>query len=176
MMTSSGKVIIFTGNGKGKTTAGMGLVCCALEMGLTVLVVQFMKAEKTSGEHFTAEQYGDRLKIKALGRKGFMTTRTGKPVDHLMAQYALEEVKAEIETGRYDWVLIDEANVAVYMNLIKPEDIIDVIDRRPGHVGLIITGRYAHPLVVERADIVSEFSQVKHYYDQGVASRKGIEY
>ena len=170
------RVIVITGNGKGKTTASLGMAWTALGRGWKVMMIQFMKSPESSGEHFAALAYEGRMTINPLGRKGFMTSKTGKPVDQLMAEYALREARVALTSGLYDLVILDEANVAVLMNLIALEELVGLIRDKPDNVELILTGRGAHPDVVALADVVSEFVLVKHYYDQGVLSRQGIEY
>lgn len=175
-MISPGKVQIFTGEGKGKTTAAVGLACRAAGRGLKVLMIQFLKAPETSGEHFSAKALYPMITIKAMGRKGFIRRRGCEPLDAVMAEAALEEARKGMLGGEYDMVILDEVNYAVHFGLIKLEDVLALMDSRPEHVELVLTGRYARTEVINRADVVLEMKKIKHHYDNGVGAREGIEY
>ncbi|MFC1833589.1 cob(I)yrinic acid a,c-diamide adenosyltransferase [Thermodesulfobacteriota bacterium] len=175
-MNDEGKIQVFTGEGKGKTTAALGLAWRAIGRGLRVFMVQFLKAPETSGEHFAAKAFGDRMTIKPMGRKGFIRRRGCEPLDALMAEIALEEARFALTGKEYDVIILDEVNVAVHLGLVEVEDLLELMSSRPDKVELVLTGRYAHPDVVERADSVLEMRKIKHPFDQGVPARRGIEY
>jgi cob(I)alamin adenosyltransferase len=175
-MNSTGKVQIFTGDGKGKTTAALGLAFRAAGRGLKVLMIQFLKAPDTSGEHFAVKALEPMITIKPMGRKGFIGRRGGEPLDAVMAKRALEEARMAMLGGEYDMIILDEVNYAVYFGLISVEDVVNLMDSRPEQVELILTGRYARPEVTSRADVVVEMKKIKHHYDKGVGAREGIEY
>jgi len=167
-----GYVQVYTGNGKGKTTASLGLALRAAGAGLKVYIVQFLKKGDYSEikslslfENITIEQYG-------LGR--FVK---GKPTKEDIAAGAKGYLKLckALKAEQYDMVIAEEANVACMCNLISEEEILALIDMKPDNVELVITGRGATRSVIERADLVTEMKEVKHYYKKGVTARVGIE-
>jgi cob(I)alamin adenosyltransferase len=168
-----GYVQIYTGDGKGKTTAAIGLAIRALGAGWPVFFAQFLKAGEYS-EHKALARFSDHLTIKAYGRNVFIK---GEPQeeDRRLAQEAYQEIAEIVASGRHRLVILDEANVAVHYGLITVDQILDLIDRRAEGVELLITGRYAHSRLIERADLVTKMRGVKHYFDQGVKARVGVE-
>jgi len=174
MGLSKGYVQIYTGEGKGKTTAALGQAFRSVGRGLKVFMVQFMKAPDSSGEHFAARSLDNLLTIKALGRKGFIIGDP-TPQDRQMARDALNEAKTAMLSGQYDLIILDEVNVAVILALLEVKDLIDLIKAKPDQVELILTGRNAHPEIMALADLVSEIRPVKHYFANGVRAREGIE-
>jgi cob(I)alamin adenosyltransferase len=175
-MTETGRIQVFTGEGKGKTTAAVGAAVRAIGRGLKVLMIQFLKPPNSSGEQIAALVLDPQFKIKPMGRKGFIRRRGCEPLDQVMAEIALNEARSEIASGDYDVVILDEINVAVHMGLINVADLLDLMDSKAENVELILTGRYAHPSVIERADSVLEMKKIKHHFDAGVPAREGIEY
>jgi len=174
MGLTKGYVQIYTGEGKGKTTAALGLALRAVGRGLTVFMVQFMKAPESSGEHFAARSLDRLLTIKPLGRQGFIIGDP-TPQDRQMALDALNEARGAMLSGQYDLVILDEVNVAVSLTLLEANELVDLIKARPDQVELILTGRNAHPEIMALADLVSEIRPLKHYFDNGVRAREGIE-
>ena len=168
-----GYVQIYTGDGKGKTTAAIGLAIRALGAGWPVFFAQFLKAGEYS-EHKALAQFSDHLTIKTYGRNVFIK---GEPEeeDRRLAQEAYQEIAEIVASGRHRLVILDEANVAVHYGLITVDQILDLIDRRAEGVELLITGRHAHSRLIERADLVTEMRAVKHYFDQGITARVGVE-
>ncbi len=175
-MAETGKIQVFTGEGKGKTTAALGLAWRAIGRGLKVFMVQFLKAPDTSGEHFAAHAFAPMMIIKPMGRKGFIHRRGLEPLDTVMAELALEEARTAMLGGEFDVIILDEINVAVNLGIIAIKDLLDLMEAKPENVELVLTGRYAHPEVVLRADVVLEMRKIKHHYDNGVVAREGIEY
>jgi len=175
-MSLNGKVQVFTGDGKGKTTAAAGSALRAAGRGLKVLMIQFLKAPDTSGEHFAIKALEPMITIKPMGRKGFIRVRGVDPLDAEMAKTALEEAKWAMSDGEYDMIILDEVNLAVHFGLIGVEDVVKLLDSRPEKVELILTGRYASEELISRADLVVEMKKVKHHYDNGVGAREGMEY
>ena len=175
-MSLNGKVQVFTGDGKGKTTAAAGSALRAAGRGLKVLMIQFLKAPDTSGEHFAAKALEPMITIKPMGRKGFIRRRGCEPLDAVMAETALEEAKMAMVGGEYDMIILDEVNIAVHFGLISVEAVVKLMDSRPEKVELILTGRYARPEVISRADVVLEMKKIKHHYDKGIGAREGIEF
>jgi cob(I)alamin adenosyltransferase len=175
-MEENGRVHVFTGDGKGKTTAALGLAWRALGRGLKVFMVQFLKAPDSSGEHFAAKAFEPMFTIEPMGRKGFIRKPDPESDDRIMADRALQEARNAMLGGEFDVVILDEINVAVNLGLIPVESVLDFLDARPDRVEMVFTGRNAHPDVIERADYVLEMRKIKHPFDQGIAARKGIEY
>jgi cob(I)alamin adenosyltransferase len=172
---TKGLVQVYTGNGKGKTTASLGLVFRALGHGLRIHVMQFMKGQTIYGELESAKQFADRLTIEQVGLPGFIKEGKQTAVDRDMAQEAFARAKNMVASGDYDLVVLDELNCAVDFDLVDVADVKELIRAKPEHTELVITGRNAHPEVVELADLVTEMREIKHYFNTGQAARVGIE-
>ncbi len=168
-----GYVQVYTGDGKGKTTAAIGLAIRALGAGWRVFIAQFLKSGEYS-EHKALAQFSDHLTIKTYGRNVFIK---GEPEeeDRRLAQEAYQKIAEIVASGQHRLVILDEANVAVHYGLITVEQILDLIDRRAEGVELLITGRYAHSRLIERADLVTEMLEIKHYFERGIKARVGVE-
>lgn len=172
---SKGLVQVYTGNGKGKTTASLGLVFRALGHGLRIHVMQFMKGQTIYGELESAKQFTDRLTIEQVGLPGFIKEGKQTAVDREMAQEAFGRAKDMVASGDYDMVVLDELNCAVDFDLVDVADVKELIRTKPEHTELVITGRNAHPEVIDLADLVTEMREIKHYFNNGQAARVGIE-
>jgi cob(I)alamin adenosyltransferase len=170
---TTGYVQVYTGNGKGKTTAAIGLAIRAVGAGFRVLIVQFLK----NGNYSEIKTLGRLSRLITLEQYGAKRIIGQSPteIDRILFRKGLERVKATLDTGKYQMVVMDEANVAVHYGLLSVEDLLGIITSKPRDVELIITGRYAHPNVVAAADLVTEMKEVKHYYRKGVPGRLGIE-
>ncbi len=168
-----GYVQVYTGDGKGKTTAAFGLALRAVGAGLRVYIAQFVKSMRY-GEVEAAEQLGDRLVIEQLGRDCFIR-KAPEPEDIAAARAGYQKVEGILRAGEFDVVVLDEVTIATHFELFSVEDLLALLDARPDHVELVITGRKADPRIIERADLVTEMREVKHYYQQGIEARKGIE-
>jgi cob(I)alamin adenosyltransferase len=168
-----GYVQVYTGNGKGKTTAALGLALRAAGAGLRVFIAQFLKGGDYS-EIRALRRLEENITVKQYGRGVFIN---GKPADEdvLAARQGLAEARERMASGEYDVVILDEANVAALLGLVTVGDLLDFIGIKPYDVELVITGRSADPLVMKRADLVTEMTEVKHYYRDGVQAREGIE-
>lgn len=169
-----GYIQVYTGNGKGKTTAALGLALRAAGAGLKVFIAQFIKKRKCS-EHKALERFKDLITVKQYGTgflKGWKPTRS--EID--AAEKGLKEVKNIIASKTYDMVILDEINIAAHYNLISIDDIIDLLNSRPSHMEVVLTGRYADERIIEKADLVTEMKEIKHYYKKGVKARRGIEH
>ncbi len=164
---------VYTGNGKGKTTAAFGLALRAAGAGFKVFIAQFVKGMKYS-ELESVKRFSDLIDLKQYGRGGF-SNRDPIEEDFQLAKAGLDEVSGILESGEYQLVIMDEANIAVHYDLFTPQELIQLIDKRPEQVELVITGRHAHKMVLDRADLVSEVRDVKHYYANGVQARTGID-
>ncbi len=168
-----GYVQVYTGDGKGKTTASLGLCVRAVGAGKRVLLVQFLKKGEFS-EIKGLRYFGDRIKIMQFGSGRFVKGKPEKS-DIELASKGLLSAERLMESGTYDIVILDEVNVAVNMGLIDVAEVIKVIKKKPDNVELILTGRYAPKEIVEAADLVTECRMVKHYFQKGVKAREGIE-
>jgi len=174
MKLTSGQVQVYTGNGKGKTTAAFGLALRATGHGLKVHMIQFMKGGGPYGEHAAAERLAPWLKVSITGRSGWVKKGAPAPEDISEAQRALALAKQAL-SGDYDLVILDEANGAVDFGLIAVEELLALIAAKPPRVELVLTGRNAHEKIMEAADLVSEMREVKHYFNKGIDFRVGIE-
>ena len=166
---------MYTGDGKGKTTAALGLALRAMGHGLRVFVIHFMKGNIQYGELEMARRLGPELEIRQMGRETFVNRENPDPEDVRMAKEALLLAGEVTGSGERDLVVLDEVNVAVDFGLIPVDGVLELMRNRPKHVELVLTGRNAHPEVVAEADLVTEMKLIKHYYDRGVAAREGVE-
>jgi cob(I)alamin adenosyltransferase len=166
-------VQVYTGDGKGKTTAALGLALRAAGAGLRVFIAQFVKGMAYS-ELASLDRFADLVTVRQYGLCSFIR-ETPTPEDIAAAREGLREARAAVGSGRYDVVILDEANIATHFGLFAVDDLLEVVDLAAGNVEIVITGRRADPRVIERADLVTEMREVKHYYAKGVAARRGIE-
>jgi cob(I)alamin adenosyltransferase len=170
-----GLIQVYTGNGKGKTTAALGLALRAVGHGMKVLVVQFMKGNVQYGELESAKKLFPNLTIKQVGREKFISKPNPDPKDLQLAQEGFSIAKNAIQNKEYDIVILDEINLAIDYGLIPVNDLLQIIDSKPDSVELILTGRNVNREILQRADLVTEMVDRKHYYDKGVPAREGIE-
>lgn len=194
-MSLNGKVQIYTGNGKGKTTAAIGLAIRALGAGFRVYFMQFMKS-KAYSEHNILPGLSPGLVVHTVGKpffiamEGALTAKelseladevvvfaSGKPpADYVaMIQSGLGVAKTAISSGQYELVVLDEVLVALHFGLLEQQGLIELIDSRPANVELVLTGRGATAELIARADLVTEMMEIKHYYNEGVSARVGID-
>lgn len=174
-MLEQGQIQVYTGDGKGKTTASLGLALRAVGRGLKVCMVQFIKGSVPYGEHFASEKLAPLLTIHQTGRDGWILRDKLDPADIGIAQQTLALAKRTVTSGEYDLVILDEINGAAWFGLISVEEIIDLMGAKPPGVELVLTGRNADERVVAKADLVTEMREVKHYYQAGIQARMGIE-
>lgn len=174
MALEQGCVQVYTGNGKGKTTASLGLALRAVGRGLKVCVFQFIKGGGRYGEHLAAEKLAPLLTIIQTGRPGWVNTKDITE-DRRTAQEALVQAQELLTSGEFDLFICDEINGAVGFGLIDVEQVLDLISRKPEKTELVLTGRNADERVIEAADLVTEMREIKHYYKAGVPARTGIE-
>jgi cob(I)alamin adenosyltransferase len=168
-----GYVQVYTGNGKGKTTAAMGLALRAAGAGLTVYIAQFLKKGDFS-EMKALRKFSESITVEQFGQGRFIRGEPA-PSDVAAAETGLGKVKAAMASGRFDVMVLDEANGAVEVGLFPISALIALIDEKPDALELVITGRSAHEDIIRRADLVTEMRAIKHYFDDGVAARVGIE-
>ncbi len=167
-----GYVQVYTGDGKGKTTAAVGLAVRAAGAGLRVFMAQFIKSMRYS-EVEGLERSEGQIVCRQYGR-GCVRGRA-TPADVEFARNGYQEVRDIIRSGQYQLVILDEINVAASLNLLEVDDLLELIDLKPDGVELVFTGRRADPRLIERADLVTEMQNSKHYYQRGVIARRGIE-
>ena len=171
-MLKKGYIQVYTGNGKGKTTAALGLALRSLCAGFKVYIGQFMKGRDYS--ELQAPEYFKNLRMVQYGAPYFIR---GKPSedDISMARSGLAQINDAMISGAYDLVVFDEINTAVHFNVLTEAEVVDVLDNKPEHVEVVLTGRYAPDRFMELADLVTEMKEIKHYYSAEVSARKGIE-
>ena len=178
-MTDSrkGLMLINTGPGKGKTTAAMGTALRAVGNGMKVLMLQFIKGSWHYGELDAAKAFGSNFILKQMGR-GFVKIGGAEtdPEDVRLVEAAWNEAKEAIYSGEWDMVILDEINYAISYKMLDPAIVANALRNRPEMVHVILTGRNAHPLLVELADTVTEMREVKHSYQKGILAQRGIEY
>jgi cob(I)alamin adenosyltransferase len=170
-----GLVQIFTGDGKGKTSAALGTALRALGHRLRVYIAFFMKADYAFGERNILATL-DNVKFESFGSREFVNPARIKPEDRERVERALAAVREAVFSGEYDLVIMDEINAAVTLGLVAIDEVVRLIEAKPPAVELILTGRNAAPKLVEIADLVTECLKIKHPFDEGIMARKGIEY
>ena len=168
-----GYVQVYTGDGKGKTTAALGLSIRAAGAGLKVFIAQFIKKGNYS-EIKALKRFSDLITIEQFGTGCLLK---GKPnsKDIECARKGLEKAKSIISSGNYKMVILDEANIALNLGLFSAEDLLNIIANKPEEVEIVVTGRNADQKVIEKADLVTEMKEIKHYFQKGVKARVGIE-
>ncbi|MGH9600883.1 MAG: cob(I)yrinic acid a,c-diamide adenosyltransferase [Terriglobales bacterium] len=172
-----GLIIVHTGPGKGKTTAAMGTALRAVGQGMKVLMLQFLKGSWHYGELDAVQAFGANFVMKQMGR-GFVKVGGAEPdpEDVRMVEEAWAEAEKAILSGEWDLVILDEINYAISYGMLDPAKVVATLKQKPEMVHVILTGRNAHPTIVELADTVTEMRQVKHAYEKGVMAQRGIEY
>lgn len=175
MRLEQGLIQVYTGDGKGKTTATLGLALRAAGHGLRVEIIQFMKGWLGYGE-LQGVKWLPTVAIHPFGRDGWVHPDRPEPEDREQAARALAYARQVMADGEADIVVLDEINVALDYGLLDLEAVLALLDEKPRAVELVLTGRDAHPQVLCRADLVTEMRKVKHPYDQGIAGRRGIEF
>jgi cob(I)alamin adenosyltransferase len=172
-----GLIVVHTGDGKGKTTAAMGMALRGVGHGLKTLMVQFIKGTWKYGELDAVKGLLPFFEIKPMG-KGYkkLTKQPPHPEDVQAAEEAWSFVKDRIFFSQYHMIILDEINVAMHYHLIPVEEVMEVLKSKPEAVHLVLTGRNAHPDIMEIADLVTEMKEIKHPYNKGVKAQKGIEF
>ena len=172
---AKGLVQIFTGEGKGKTTAALGTVIRALGHGLRAYIVYFMKGSYAYGERNILSKLPN-VDVASFGSLGFVDPANVKPEEKEQAGQALAAAREAMLSGSYDLIVLDEVNLAVAWKLVELDEVVRLIGDKPQNVELILTGRQADTNLVQLADLVTEMLKIKHPYDKGIMARKGVEY
>jgi cob(I)alamin adenosyltransferase len=170
-----GYIQVYTGNGKGKTTAAIGQAVRAAGFGLKTYFVMFMK-EFPYNEIKSLQKLKDFITIVQVGKDDFVYKKVPPPKEEkLKIKNALDMARTKMLSGEYDLIILDEIFVSIYFGLITKEEVIAFINEKSDHVELILTGRYCPQEIIDKADLVTEMKEVKHYYEKGVIARRGIE-
>ncbi len=170
-----GMVEVYTGDGRGKTTAAIGLAFRAAGRGLRVHIIQFMKGDPTYGEFKSCREH-PLITIEQHGRKEFVNPNEPTTVDLELGERAMERAREVLAAGEADVVILDELNVAIAFKVVKLRDALALVEMRKPHVELVITGRGAPRELIDRADLVTEMREVKHPFKKGVLARQGIDH
>lgn len=173
-MASKGYIHVYTGNGKGKTTAALGLALRAVGASKKVFIAQFIKGKPYS-EIEAVEKFVPEITIKQFGLGCFIVEKPTE-ADILAARNGLAEVAEILKSEKYELVVLDEATIALYYQLFSIDGFLNVLKNKNQKTEVVITGRYAPPELIEMADLVTEMKEVKHYYTKGIEARKGIEF
>lgn len=177
-ITQDGMVIVYTGNGKGKTTASLGVALRAIGHGYRVCMVQFIKGEWHYGELNSIKRLEPEFELIA-GGKGFIGIIDD---DHTFEEHvkaantALNIVDQKISLGTFDIIILDEINYAINLGVLRLEDVIKIVQKRPKNVSLILTGNHAREEIISLADLVTEMKEIKHPYKKGIKAKKGIDF
>ena len=179
MTTSSpgrqGLVQVYTGNGKGKTTAALGLALRAAGNGMRTFIGQFLKV-RPSGETIALTRIGSDVTVEQFGVDGWVRVGDVTPEQRKAGQVGLARVREAMLGGEYDVVILDEINVALHFGVLTEQEILEFIDHKPPEVELVLTGRQAPPALLDRADLVTEMKEVRHPFQRGIQAREGIEF
>ena len=171
-----GLLIVFTGDGKGKTTAALGTALRAIGQGFKVMMIQFIKGAWKSSELESAKRLAPMLEIRPVGRGFVFKDKGPTPEDIKAAEEGWALAQEKMRSGEYDLVILDEINYAISYRMLSPEAVVQALQAKPEMLHVILTGRNAHPATVELADLVTEMREVKHPYQKGIQAQRGIEY
>ena len=174
MIVKQGLIHVYTGNGKGKTTAALGLGLRAAGAGFKVHMIQFMKGRRY--HELNAIDEVSNFTFSQHGRDEFVSKEKPEQIDIDMAQEGFSYAKKLLKMKNHDLLILDEINVAVDFNLVSLQDVIVLLDEKPQHIELVCTGRYAHPDIIKRADVVTEMLEIRHPYHEGIEARVGIDF
>jgi cob(I)alamin adenosyltransferase len=174
-MEKRGLLQVYTGDGKGKTTAALGLALRALGHGWRVAIIQFMKGDEKYGEVQSLRQFPN-CQLMQYGRDVLVDLNKPDPQDLMLAQQGWSTARKIIDENTCDLLILDELNVAAALKLVEEGDIVSTLTRRPGNMEIVVTGRYAPQAIQNLADLITEMRMVRHPFEQGVPAREGIEY
>ena len=170
-----GLIQVYTGDGKGKTTAALGLALRATGHGLRSYIGQFLKG-RSYGELESVGRLSPEVTLEQYGLSGWIHVDQVTPEQREAAQEGLARARRALLSGKYDIVVLDEVNMALHFGVLSEEEVLDLIDDKPPEVELVLTGRRAPQAIIDRADLVTEMKEVRHPYHRGVPARRGIEY
>ncbi|PPD58313.1 cob(I)yrinic acid a,c-diamide adenosyltransferase [Dehalogenimonas etheniformans] len=173
-MELEGKVQVFTGDGRGKTSAALGTALRASGYGLKCFIVFFMKGPHKYGEYASLKKLG--IDFQAFGRPNFLSPEDISPEDLNLSEQALKAARNAMESGKYDVIILDELNTATSWEIVDIGEVLKLIDNKPKGVELVLTGRYAPDRIIEKADYVAELKNIRHPFDLGLSARKGIDF
>jgi cob(I)alamin adenosyltransferase len=177
-MSEDGLTIVYTGKGKGKTTAALGIALRAVGYGKKICMIQFIKGSWHYGEMHSSKRLEPEFEIIAIGRGfvGIMDDTTPKEEHENIAKEAIKISIEKIQSGKYDIVILDEINYAINLDLVKVEDVLNLIKSKPPGLDLVLTGNYAKDEIIELADLVTEMKEIKHPFQRGIKAKKGIDF
>lgn len=177
-MSESGLTIVYTGKGKGKTTAALGIALRATGYDKKICMIQFIKGSWHYGEMISSKRLEPEFEMVAIGKGfvGIIDDKTPKEEHEKIASEAIKISANKIQSGNYDIVILDEVNYAVNLGLVKLEDILNLIKSKPPALDLVLTGNYAKDEIIELADLVTEMKEIKHPFQQGKKAKKGIDF
>lgn len=171
-------VIVYTGNGKGKTTAALGMALRAVGYGKKICMIQFIKGSWHYGEMDSSRRLEPEFEMTAIGKGfvGIIDDKSPREDHEKIAREAVKISKEKISSNRYDMVILDEINYAINLNLVDVEDMVEMIKAKPEALDLVLTGNYAKREIVDLADLVTEMKEVKHPYKAGIKAKRGIDF
>lgn len=177
-MEKDGLVIVYTGGGKGKTTAALGMALRAVGYNHKICMIQFIKGSWHYGEIDSSKRLKPEFEMIAAGKGfvGIIDDKSPKEEHERVAQETIKICKEKIQSGKYDIIILDEVNYAVNLGLISVNDVLELIKIRPGGLNLVLTGNYAVPEIIEQADLVTEMKEIKHPFQDGIKAKKGIDF
>ncbi len=177
-MEQDGLVIVYTGNGKGKTTAALGMVLRAVGYSKKICMIQFIKGTWHYGEMDSAKRLEPEFEMTAIGGGfvGIIDDKSTKEQHTKIAQEAIRISREKITSNKYDLIILDEINYAINLKLIEPKDVINLIKSKPERLDLVLTGNYARDEIIDLADLVTEMREIKHPYKKGVKAKQGIDF
>jgi len=177
-VSKDGLTIVYTGKGKGKTTAALGIALRATGYGKKICMIQFIKGSWHYGEMHSSKRLEPEFEIIAIGKGfvGIIDDKTPKEEHESIAKEAIKISIEKIQSGKYDIVILDEINYAINLDLVKIEDVLNLIKSKPPGLDLVLTGNYAKDEIIELADIVTEMKEIKHPFQRGIKAKKGIDF
>ena len=177
-MEKDGLVIVYTGKGKGKTTAALGMVLRATGYNYKTCMIQFIKGSWHYGEMTSSKRLEPEFELTAIGKGfvGIIDDKTPREIHQKIADEAIDISKEKILSEKYDIVILDEINYAVNLGLVSVEKVLEMIKLKPSHLSLVLTGNHAKAEIIEAADLVTEMKEIKHPFQQGIRAKKGIDF
>ena len=177
-MSKNGLTIVYTGKGKGKTTAALGIALRATGYKKKICMIQFIKGSWHYGEMESSKRLEPEFEMVAIGKGfvGIIDDKSPKEDHQKIAKEAIRISNEKIQSGKYDIIILDEINYAVNLNLISLDDVLDLIKSKPENVDLVLTGNYAKEEVIEAADLVTEMKEIKHPFQKGIKAKEGIDF